>query len=87
MIGVEEQGGLDAADVATAPVQDVHDEGAALVPVERGPTVDVDDAQVGGQQRPRRAATPNPKYNPEVFDLSYVGARKRSRRSIRRAGS
>ena len=28
-----DQGGLDAADGATTPVQDVDDEGAALVPV------------------------------------------------------
>ena len=35
----------------------------------------------GGQDRPK----PNPKYSPEVYDLSYVGVRKRSRKSIRRA--
>ena len=40
------------------------------------------------EPRPRRNAKPNPKYSPEVYDLSYVGAkpRLRSRRSIRRAG-
>jgi hypothetical protein len=41
-----------------------------------------DDAQ-GGQTRPRRSPKLNPKYNPEVFDLSYVGVRKGSRKSIR----
>ena len=33
----------------------------------------------------RRSPKPNPKYNPEEFDLSYVGVRRGSRRSIRRA--
>ena len=39
----------------------------------------------GGDDRPKRSSKPNPKYNPDVYDLSYVGVRKRSRRSIRRA--
>ena len=40
------------------------------------------------QPRPRRNAKPNSKYSPEVYDLSYVGGkqRTRSRRSIRRTG-
>ena len=80
-----DQAGLDAADDAAVPVQDVDDGGAALVPVERGPARVADDAQPGGQQRPRRPPKPNPTDNPEVFDLSYVGARTRSRRSIKRA--
>ncbi len=39
--------------------------------------------------RPRRTAKPNPKYSPEIYDVSYVGTtpRTRSRRSIRRAGN
>ena len=39
----------------------------------------------GGDDRPKRSSKPNPKYNPDVYDLSYVGVRKRSRRSIHRA--
>ena len=41
-----------------------------------------------GQTRHKRIARPNPKYSPDVYDLSYVGVRPRlrSRRSIRRAG-
>ena len=40
------------------------------------------------EDRPDRGGLPkpNPKYNPEVFDLSYVGVRKGSRKSIGRAG-
>ena len=40
------------------------------------------------QTRPRRTAKPNPKYSPEVYDVSHVGikSRTRSRRSVRRAG-
>ena len=37
--------------------------------------------------RPKRSPKPNSKYSPEVYDLSYVGKRTRSRRSIRRAGT
>ena len=37
--------------------------------------------------RPNRSPKPNKKYSPEIYDLSYVGKRKRSRRSIRRAGT
>ena len=35
--------------------------------------------------RPHRIKQPNSKYSPDVYDLSYVGSRTRSRRSIRRA--
>ena len=40
-----------------------------------------------GQTRPRRTAKPNPKYSPEIYDVSYIGvkSRTRSRRSVRRA--
>ena len=37
--------------------------------------------------RPKRSPKPNKKYSPEIYDLSYVGKMKRSRRSIRRAGT
>ena len=37
--------------------------------------------------RPKRSPKPNKKYSPEIYDLSYVGKRTRSRRSIRRAGT
>ena len=37
--------------------------------------------------RPRRAKQPNSKYSPDVYDLSYIGSRQKSRKSIRRAGS
>ena len=37
--------------------------------------------------RPHRIKQPNSKYSPDVYDLSYVGSRTRSRRSIRRAGN
>ena len=36
---------------------------------------------------PKRSPKPNSKYSPEMYDLSYVGKRKRSRRSVRRAGT
>ena len=41
-----------------------------------------------GQTRPKRTRKPNPKYSPEVYDVSHVGikSRTRSRRSVRRAG-
>ena len=81
-----DQGGRDADDGANAPVRDDVGAAAAQVVVERVPDVINDDAQGGGQTRPRRSPKPNSKYNPEVFDLSYVGVRKRSRKSIRRAG-
>ena len=35
--------------------------------------------------RPHRIKQPNSKYSPDVYDLSYVGSRTRSRKSIRRA--
>ena len=41
---------------------------------------------VEGGSRPKRSPKPNQKYSPEIYDLSYVGKRTRSRRSIRRAG-
>ena len=41
---------------------------------------------VEGGSRPKRSPKPNHKYSPEIYDLSYVGNRTRSRRSIRRAG-
>ena len=34
--------------------------------------------------RPKRSPKPNKKYSPEIYDLSYVGKRRRSRR---RAGT
>ena len=37
--------------------------------------------------RPKRSPKPNKKYYPEIYDLSYVGKRKRSRSSIRRPGT
>ena len=37
--------------------------------------------------RPKRSSKPKKKYSPEIYDLSYDGKRKRSRRSIRRAGT
>ena len=41
-----------------------------------------------GQTRPKRTVKPNPRYSPEVYDVSRVGikSRTRSRRSVRRAG-
>ena len=41
------------------------------------------------QARPKRNAKPNPRYEPEVFDLNYVAGkpRIRSRRSVKRAGN
>ena len=37
--------------------------------------------------RPKRSPKPNKKYSLEIYDLSYVRKRKRSRRYIRRAGT
>ena len=37
--------------------------------------------------RPKRSPKPNSKYSLEMYDLSYVWKRKKSRRSIRRAGT
>ena len=69
------------------PVQEGEFGSAIHVPADQGPDVHDGDAQDGGQDRPRRSPKPNPKYSPEVYDLSYVGVRKRSRKSIRRADS
>ena len=80
----KEQGGRGADEGAAVPVQDGDGGGAVHVPVEKGPDELVDDAPGVGYTRPRRPPKPNPKYNPEVFDLSYVGIRKRSRKSIKR---
>ena len=81
-----DQGVQHAEDGNAVPGQeaggdDVH------VPAEQGHGVCADDEQDAGQARPRRSPKPNPKYSPEVYDLSYVGVRKRSRKSIRRADS
>ena len=67
------------------PVQESGGDDAAHVPVDQGPGVRDGDAQEGGQDRPRRSPKPTPKYSQEVYDLSYIGVRKRSRKSIRRA--
>jgi hypothetical protein len=42
------------------------------------------DHQEAAVPRPRRAAKPNPKCSPDVYDLDYVKVRRRSRKSIRR---
>jgi hypothetical protein len=73
------------ADDDAVPVQEGGGGGAIHVPADKGLVVHEGDAQDGGQDRPRRSPKPNPKYSPEVYDLSYVGVRKRSRKSIRRA--
>ena len=51
-------------------------------------TPEVDEPPTPNMTRPRRATKPNPKYSPEVYDVSHVGikSRTRSRRSVRRAG-
>ena len=84
--GGDTRGLHDVADGAAVPFQDGDVGGAVHVPVEKGPDELVDDAPGVGYTRPRRPPKPNPKYNPEVFDLSYVGVRKRSKKSIRRVG-
>ena len=81
----ELQGRHDVADGAAVPLQDGDVAGAVHVPVEKGPDELVGDAPGEGHARPRRSPKPSPKYNP-VFDLNYVGVRKRSMKSIRRAG-
>ena len=42
-----------------------------------------DDIHV--EERPKRVKRPNRKYDPDMFDLSYVGHRRKSRKSVRRA--
>ena len=51
-------------------------------------TTEVDVPPTPNMTRPRRITKPNPKYSPEVYDVSHVGirSRTRSRRSVRRAG-
>ena len=71
-------------EVDAVPVREGCDD-AVHVPVDQGPAVRDGDAQEGGHDRPRRSPKPNPKYSHEVYDLSYIGVRKRSRKSIRRA--
>jgi len=39
-----------------------------------------------GQTRPKRITKPNPKYSPDVYDLSYVGGRETKRVSQARNG-
>ena len=41
------------------------------------------DGHVEG--RPKHVKRPNKKYDPDMFDLSYVGHRRKSRKSVRRA--
>jgi hypothetical protein len=71
--------GVQHADDDAVPAPEVGGDGAVRVPADQGHGVCDDDAQDGGQERPRRSPKPNPKYSPEVYDLSYVGLRKRSR--------
>ena len=71
-------------EVDAVPVREGCDD-AVHVPVDQGPAVRDGDAQEGEHDRPRRSPKPNPKYSHEVYDLSYIGVRKRSRKSIRRA--
>ena len=37
------------------------------------------------EPRPKRVKKPNKKYDPDIYDLSYVGQRIRSRKSVKRA--
>ena len=67
------------------PVKEGGGDGAAHDPVDQGPGVRDGDAHEGGQDTPRRSPKPNPRYSPEVYDLSYVGVMQRSRKSIWRA--
>ena len=71
-------------EVDAVPIQESGGD-AVQVPVDQEPVVRDGDAQEGGHDRPRRSPKPNPKYSHEVYDLSYIGVRKRSRKSIRRA--
>ena len=81
-----DQGVQHAEDGNAVPGQEVG--GVAVhVPADQGLGERADDVQEAEQARPRRIPKPNPKYSPEVYDLSYVGVRKRSRKSIRRADS
>lgn len=63
---------------------DVIDDQVPPVQVE---TVAEDPEPAVGSTRSRSNVKPNPKYSPEVYDLSYVGikSRTRNRKSIRRA--
>ena len=48
---------------------------------------DVGDRPKDGhvEERPKRMKRHNKKYDPDVFDLSYIGHRRKSRKSVRRA--
>ena len=73
----------DPVPVPVVAPQQVPTNEAAAETLDRG---DHDRGDHDAVQRPRRSPKPNPKYSPEVYDLDYVGSRrKRSRRSIRRA--
>ena len=37
------------------------------------------------EPRPKRVKKPNKKYDPDIYDLSYVGQRRKSRKSVKRA--
>ena len=37
------------------------------------------------EPRPKRVIKPNKKYDPDIYDLSYVGQRRKSRKSVKRA--
>ena len=81
-------GNHDAQPLDTV-VYEVPDDHHVVVIEEQAPPVQVDDPEpVVGSTRPRRTAQPNSKYSPDVYDLSYVGNkfRTKSRKSIRRAG-
>ena len=82
----QDQGVQHAEDGNAVPGQEAGGDDVR-VPADQGHGVHADDEQEAGQARPRRSPKPNPKYSPEVYDLSYVGVRKRSRKSIRRADS
>ena len=81
-------GNHDAQPLDTV-VYKVPDDHHVVVVEEQAPPVQVDDPEPEvGSTRPMRTAKPNSKYSPDVYDLSYVGSKfkTKSRKSIRRAG-
>ena len=72
-----------AGDDGAGETQDLQEDDPGAGP----DTVAITNTPTPLQLRPRRSSKPNPKYSPEVYDLSYVGKRSKSRKSIRRAGN
>ena len=64
--------GHGAGDDGAGETQDLQEEDSGAGP----DTVAITNTPTPLHLRPRRSPKPNPKYSPEVYDLSYVGTSK-----------